>query len=300
MPELPEVHTTAAGLDRTIVGLKTTDVWTDYDSKFHYGKPNIKDPKFFREFKKVVTGTKVTSVTRRAKNILIHLSNNHTILIHMKMTGHVMYGKYEKKNKSWIALDDGPLKDAFNQFIHFVISFSNGKQIVLSDVRKFAKVTLLETESIEISDDLKNTGPEPLELSSKQFKKAIQRKPNGFIKQVLINHEVIAGIGNIYSDEMLWRAGIHPLEKVRDITEKQWLLLRTAMKHVLKKGIKLRGDSTSDYRNIDGRPGEFHAHHSAYQRTGDKCDKRGCSGIIERIKVAARSTHFCPKHQKLN
>lgn len=308
MPELPEVHTTTQGLVKTIVGLTVSDVWTDYNSPFHAGKPNIKNPKFFKEFKKVVVGAKVTSVTRRAKNILIHLSNKHTILIHMKMTGHVMYGSYQKKRGVWKATEEGPLQDPFNQWIHFVVSFSNpktksgqgGKQIVLSDMRKFAKVTLLETESLEAAEDLKKTGPEPLDLTKKEFKEIVMKRPNGKIKQVLMNHEVIAGIGNIYSDEMLWRAGIHPLEQIANITEKQWSALYPAMKQVLEKGIELKGDSTSDYRNIDGRPGKFHAHHRAYQRTGETCEKRGCKGKIERTKVGGRSAHFCSKHQKKN
>lgn len=300
MPELPEVHTTTTALDKTIIGLKITGAWTDYNSPFHTGKPNIKNPTFFKEFKKVIVGTKVTSVTRRAKNILIHLDNQHTILVHMKMTGHLLYGTYEKEKNVWHTTEDGPLKDPFNQYIHFVISFSNGKHLALSDMRKFAKITLLETESLERSDDLKKTGPEPLDLTAKQFRDILLSRPKGKIKQVLMDHEIIAGIGNIYSDEMLWRAGIHPLEPVSNITEKQWKALYPAMKHVLNKGIDFRGDSTSDYRNIDGRPGEFHAHHSAYQRTGETCEKRGCNGIIERIKLAGRSAHFCPKHQKKN
>jgi len=296
MPELPEVHTTATALDKTIVGLKIKDVWTDYNSSFHANKPNIKDPKFFKKFREATIDSKVESVTRRAKNILIHLSNDKTILIHMKMTGHLLCGRYEKKKEIWVTKERGPLEDPFNQYIHFVITFSNNKQLVLSDVRKFAKVTFLETEK----DNFKKIGPEPLNLNNKEFKEVLITKPQGKIKQVLMNPHVIAGIGNIYSDEMLWRAGIHPLEQVQNVTEKQWQKLYLAMKHVLKKGIKFKGDSTSDYRNIDGRPGKFQAHHNAYKRKDDECDKKGCKGVIKKIKVGGRSAHFCPEHQELS
>jgi len=302
MPELPEVHTTTTALKKTIVGLKISDIWTDYRSPHHKGKSNIKNPYFFRTFKKNVRGAKITNVTRRAKNILIHLSSGQTILVHMKMTGHLLYGdySYSKKEKVWKATRTGPLQDPLNQWIHFVISFSNKKQLVLSDLRKFAKVTLIETEKLSESVDLAKTGPEPLDLTIKQFKEAMLSRHSGKIKQVLMNHEVIAGIGNIYSDEMLWRADIHPLEQVKNITIEQWRLLYLAMKQVLKQGIDLRGDSTSNYRNIDGRPGQFHEHHHAYRRTSDSCDKRGCKGVIKRIKLAGRSAHFCSEHQKLN
>ena len=133
MPELPEVHTTATGLNKEIGGLKITEVWTDYNSTFHAGKNNIKNPAFFRRFKKEILGAKVDHVGRRGKNVLIHLDNNKTILVHMKMTGHIMYGDYNRE-------------DPFNGFIHFIVTFSNKKTMELSDMRKFAKVTLVETE----------------------------------------------------------------------------------------------------------------------------------------------------------
>lgn len=314
MPELPEVHTTVESLNASIIGLCITDVWSDYNSPFHNGKPNIKNRKFFNTFKNTVVNQKILSVTRRAKNILIHTSGGHTILIHMKMTGHLLYGSYVHKTKtrtSFLSLkwngqiwepdkdERESLKDPFNRHIYFVLSFNNKKHLALSDMRKFAKITLLDTKTLEDSEDLRSTGPEPLELTKRQFKEALLARSQGKIKQVLINHEIIAGIGNIYSDEMLWRAGIHPLEKVENISEKQWAALFTAMKHVLKKGIDFKGDSTQDYRAPDGTPGKFHAHHRAYQRTGKKCEKRNCSGITERITIAGRSAHFCSTHQKL-
>ena len=115
-----------------------------------------------------------------------------------------------------------------------------------------------------------------------------------------MDQSVIAGVGNIYSDEALWRAGIHPEERVRDIDEAKLKSLYTATIEVLKKGIDFGGDSMSDYRNIDGERGEFQEKHEAYRRTGKPCMKRGCSGTIQRKIVGGRSAHFCSVHQRLD
>ena len=215
MPELPEVQTTAHILNKVAKGLRIADVWTDYGSAFHTGKDNIKDKNYFVFFKKQVVGRKIVGVTRRAKNILIGLSGSKTILVHMKMTGHLLYGNYTFSGGSWLPPKNGPLADPFNRFIHLAFIFSNKKVLVLSDMRKFAKVTLFDTDKIDTMNDLKKLGPEPLEkdFSYAVFKKQLQKRPNGKIKTVLMDQEVIAGIGNIYSDEVLWLSGIHPLSR---------------------------------------------------------------------------------------
>lgn len=288
-----------------LTGLSIIDAWTDYASKFHANKDNIQNPAFFARFRNEVKGTKITGADRRGKNVLIRLSNGKTILIHMKMTGHVMYGAYEKRangKESWIATEPGPLRDdPFNKFVHFVLALSNGKAMVLSDMRKFAKVTLIDSNRMDESLHLSTHGPEPLDkkFGVAELKAAVFKKPNGPVKQVLMNHEVISGIGNIYSDEILWRAGVHPLEKIKDISDKKWPVIHKAMKETLKNGIDFGGDSMSDYRNILGERGKFQNRHRAYRRTGEKCSKLGCTGIIKRIKIGGRSGHFCDTHQKL-
>jgi formamidopyrimidine-DNA glycosylase len=302
MPELPEVQTTVNGIKKYLIGLTIKDAWTDYNSKFHLSKDNIKDPRYFARFKKEILGAKITDSTRRGKNVLIHLSNGKTILVHMKMTGHLMYGKYSFEQKIWTATEPGPLRDdPFNRFIHFTLAFSNGKHLVLSDMRKFAKVTLADTDKIEESLHLSSHGPEPLDkdFGVEELKQAVSKRPNGPIKTVLMSHEIISGIGNIYSDEILWRAGVHPLSKIKAIPNAKWPLIYTAMKETLNKGIDFGGDSMSDYRNILGETGKFQEKHNAYRKTGKKCSKPGCRGIIERIKLGGRSAHFCNTHQKL-
>ncbi len=302
MPELPEVQTTVNGIKKLAVGLTIKDAWTDYGSKFHVGKDNVADPAFFRRFRKEVAGAKVVGSTRRGKNVLIHLSNGKTVLIHMKMTGHVMYGKYKKAKGGWVATEAGPLRDdPFNRFVHFILNFTNGHSLALCDMRKFAKVTLVETEKMSLSPHLSAHGPEPLEpgFSASDFKAALMKKPNGPIKTVLMNHEVISGIGNIYSDEILWRAGVHPLSRVGKVPDAKFAPMHQAMNETLRNGIDFGGDSMSDYRNIHGERGKFQDRHQAYRKTGKPCSKPGCKGTIRRIRLGGRSGHYCDSHQKL-
>jgi formamidopyrimidine-DNA glycosylase len=288
MPELPEVQTTASGLNRVLSGLIITDVWTDYDSPHFYGSDNIKDPAFFKKFKKGIVSKKILHVARRAKNILIHLSGGWVILIHMKMTGHVLYGDYDRN-------------DPFNRHIHLIFKLSNGKTFELCDARKFAKVTLIKAEALQTSIHVRDLGPEPLEknFSFKTFKERLFLKPCWKIKPALLDQTLIAGIGNIYSDESLWRADIHPEHVIHKITDIKLKKLYGALLTTLSRGVDFGGDSMSDYRNIDGKPGRFQEQHRAYRKTGTKCTKRSCTGTIKRIVVANRGTHFCDTHQKL-
>ncbi|MBP7831649.1 MAG: bifunctional DNA-formamidopyrimidine glycosylase/DNA-(apurinic or apyrimidinic site) lyase [Candidatus Pacebacteria bacterium] len=320
MPELPEVHTTVTGLHKVLTGLTITDVWTDLATGSHTS-PHLstshKDKNFFVTFKRDVAGAKVISVKRRAKNILINIKTKSgvekTILIHMKMTGHMMVGKYvlgkqKEKGKKEIEIwapapteKNEALRDPYNRFLHVVFSLSNGKHVVLSDVRKFAKMTLLDTAELPTSIHLKHLGPEPLEknFNEAHFAERLMKKPRGKIKIVLLDQTVIAGIGNIYSDEMLFLAGIHPFSIVEKIPNKLMAPLYKGMIAVLKKGIDFGGDSTSDYRDITGNRGKFQSAHNVYRRAGKPCPKRGCKGTIEKVPFGGRSAHFCPAHQKL-
>lgn len=301
MPELPEVHTTATMLNELISGLTISDAWTDLGGKSHVGKDHIKDPKFFQKFRVDIQGATITNVDRRGKNVLIHLDIGQTILVHMKMTGQLLYGKYEKqKTNSWLAVSPVELKDPFSRFVHFVISFENGKHLALSDMRKFAKITLLETATAHASEHLADIGPEPLEKSFdyKQFKTRLITRPKGKIKQVLMEPAVISGIGNIYSDEILWDSDVHPLSIVSKIPEKELRKIFASTKLLLRKGIDFGGDSMSDYRTPIGTKGSFQHHHQAYHKFGEKCAKKGCRGTISKLKAGGRTAHFCDKHQR--
>lgn len=301
MPELPEVQTTVNGIKSHLKGLRITDVWTDYGSSFHDGKPNIKNKRYFAAFKKYVVGKTVEDASRIGKNVLVHLSDGVTIVIHMKMTGHLLYGEYAKKGGAWVAAKPGPLRDdPFNRFVRLVFTLGNGKHLALCDLRRFAKVHALETKSLFTDKEIKAVGPDPLSpaFTYDKFEEALAKRPNAKIKQVLMDPSVVAGIGNIYSDEMLWRAGVHPLSAAGKIPERETVRMYEAAKEVLSRGIDFGGDSMSDYRNILGEPGKFQSKHEAYRRTGEKCRKRGCGGTIRRLKLGGRSAHFCDRHQK--
>ena len=309
MPELPEVQTTVNGLKKTVTGLSIIDIWTDLAhqkvtrSDYH---ETIKFLPFFESFKKATIGTKVTSVERRAKNILIHTENDATILIHLKMTGHLLYGKYEynKKQNTWSVSPlekNDALRDPYNRFIHFVFVLSDGNHLVFCDSRKFGKITLIKTSQKYTNKHTKHLGPEILEkkFDAKKFTEQLLKKPNGKIKTVLMDQTIMAGIGNIYSDEALWLAGIHPDSIVAKLNKKDILKLFDSVKKVLMSGIDFGGDSMSDYRRIDGTPGQFQNKHNAYRLIGKKCKKPKCFGVIIKKVVGGRSAHFCDKHQKL-
>ena len=310
MPELPEVTTTVSGLQKVLPGMTISGLWTDLakkDQAIKQFKRTIKDEKFFLNFKKKVIGQKIIKVSRRAKNILIDISGEYTILIHLKMTGHLLFGDYyqEKETGKWLPRRSKALADPFNRFVHLVFTLEdkkkNKKFLVFSDARKFGKVTLFRSKEISLIKDLKNLGPEPLEKSFtfQSFKERLALKPRGKIKTVLMNQNIIAGIGNIYSDEMLWQSGINPNSICAKIPDRKLKLLYKAMRQILSKSIILGGDSTSDYRNIKGEKGNFQKHHKAYRRSGERCPKAKCCGIIKREIIGGRSAHFCPKHQEL-
>jgi formamidopyrimidine-DNA glycosylase len=304
MPELPEVQTTVNGLRKHIVGLIIRDVWSNYNSPYYKGSETIKDLVFFKYFKKNVVGKKIIAIERRAKNILINISGGQTILVHMKMTGHLLYGHYKFNNlvktDPWEPISPASLKDPYNRRVRFVLSFDNKHQLALSDTRRFAKVTLVDTKTIHESKHLFGIGPEPLETSFdfNKFNERINLRPNGKIKLVIIDQNIIAGIGNIYADESLWRAGVHPLRIVETLTSTERRKIFDAVKLTLSRGIDFGGDSMSDYRNVIGEKGKFQEQHMAYQRTGLKCRKHGCKGKIIRIVVGGRGTHLCDTHQK--
>ncbi len=329
MPELPEVTTAVRSLQKVLPKLIILDIWTDLSptekiwktkKRKNLFKNTLKDPFFYKKFKKEVKNAKILKVERRGKNILIHLNNKKTILIHLKMTGHLLFGKYikvmsDKKSPygrsplgrkiiKWIPAENekAALFDSYNRFIHAVFSLSKNKYLVFCDARKFGKITLIPTNKLyKAGYGLDKLGPEPLDsaFSLKNFQERLQIKKHSKIKTVLMEQSVIVGIGNIYSDEMLWLSGIHPESIVKNIPKLKLKLLYTSMQKVLYKGISLGGDSTSDYRHIDGKKGKFHEQHNAYKKENENCSKKNCKGVILRKVINGRSAHYCNFHQEL-
>ncbi|HQK63530.1 MAG TPA: DNA-formamidopyrimidine glycosylase, partial [Candidatus Staskawiczbacteria bacterium] len=250
MPELPEVQTTVNGLKSKVLNRAFVNVWSDW-------KKTIKKPKNFEEFLSQLKNKKIKNIWRRAKNVIFDLSDGYSLLIHQKMTGHLLYGEWAQKNNIWIPADkDSPLNDPYNRFLHLIFFLNNGKMIALSDARKFAKVELWKTD--DLKKELEKLGPEPLDknFTFEKFKKVFDGK-RGKVKQVIMNPEIIAGIGNIYASEALWQAKIHPEKDIAKLSEKELKSLYKAVVKVLSLGVKLGGESFSDYRKPDGTKGDF-------------------------------------------
>ena len=278
MPELPEVETTIRGLQKKVLNRTFINAWSDWEKI-------IKKPKSFKEFKKEIRNKKIKKVWRRAKNIIFDLSEDYSLLVHQKMTGHLLYGDWDKADNA-------------NSYIHLKFFLDNNKTLALSDLRKFAKVELWKKGDLLNSKEFKNLGPEPLDknFNFQKFRKLFVGK-KGKVKQVIMNPYVIAGIGNIYSSEALWRSKIHPGKSVAKLSNKELKSLYKAIKKVLELGVKLGGESFSDYRKPDGTKGNFDSERKVYKREGQKCQR--CGVKIKRIKVAQRSSFYCPFCQKL-
>ncbi len=280
MPELPEVETTVRDLSTVVVGSKIKDLWTDTPKRFFVFSKE--------EFK----GKKIISVERRGKNIIINLTGGVSFLIHQKIAGHLLIGNWSF-NKRWIP-EKGPLEEKVNSYIHFIITLNNG-MIALSDPRKFAKIEFWDRDDLE-EKLKKELGPDALIVDRKEFKERISQRKS-IIKTVLLNQAVISGIGNIYSDEILWDARINPYRRPESLSEEEKDRLYRSTKKILKRALVLKGDSMSDYRLIDGTKGGFQEEHKVYGREGLPCYRKD-GGVIERKKIGNRSLRFCPVCQK--
>ena len=302
MPELPEIETTVRNLNKNqtgILNIPIINVWTDFPKivkKISSRQRHKEKIKIFEQFKKEIKNKKIKKIWRRGKNIIFELSSDYFMLVHQKMTGHFLVGIWNLKGKTWKPKTPGPLSEKVNDYIHLLFIFANGKMLALSDLRKFAKVELLTKEELE--KELNLLGPEPLNkyFTFEKFKKCLKRKKKGKIKQVLMNQKVIAGIGNIYSDEILFEAKVNPLKDISKLSEKNLKDIYLAIKKILKLAIKLQGESISDYRLPSGEKGKFDKIRKVYRKEGQKCLK--CGSIIKKIKIGGRSAHFCPKCQK--
>jgi formamidopyrimidine-DNA glycosylase len=302
MPELPEVETVVRDLKRKVVGATIVAVWTDWPKA-------IKDPqaqsrtavsrRAVNRFVKTIREKKILDVKRKGKNILIYLSGDMLLLIHQKMTGHLLLGRWDFQGGRAVGVSPQAIvEDSYNHHVHLIFFLHDGRQLGLSDVRKFAKVLLGTTSTIEALPELAKLGPDALdpELSLARFAARIakQRRP---IKQVLMDPAVVAGIGNIYADDILWRARIHPKRRAATLQDAEVERMFKAMREVLTRAVQLRGTSTSDFRDTDGLEGGYTEHRLVYQRHGQPCGRCGC--LIERIVLGGRSAHFCPWCQKI-
>ncbi len=287
MPELPEVETVVRGLNEHLVG------HTIRSFDFDWPK-TIKTP--LEIFKKEIEGSKVTSAQRRGKLIIINLSSDHSILIHLKMTGQLVYKSPKLQYGAGHPNDSlvSKLPDKSTR-IHFRLD--NDSEFFFNDVRKFGWVELVPTEDQHLHKFIASLGPEPLEIKFKEFKDALYRFPNAQIKAKLLDQNVIAGVGNIYADESLWAAKINPQTKINLIPETKLEDLFENLQTVLNLSIEKGGSSSVNYIKVDGKTGSYLSFANVYKKEGNPCAR--CATPLIRMVAAGRGTRICPNCQKI-
>jgi formamidopyrimidine-DNA glycosylase len=287
MPELPEVETVKRGLETLIVGHVVKAVEHDTPKSF----PNA--PADVDAF---LVGSTITTIRRRAKVLLIDLSTDYTLVIHLKMTGQLVYRGEQQfgaghPNDSLI----GELPDRSTRVI---LNFSDSSRLFFNDQRKFGWVRLLPTAHVPELDFFKKVGPEPLsaDFTPEVFIGRIKKRANTTIKAALLDQTVLAGVGNIYADESLWGAQIHPAERVRDVSDKKLRKLHEELCYVLNLSIEKGGSTDRNYVNAEGKRGSYIDFARVFRREKLPCPR--CGTTIEKSKVAGRGTHTCPVCQK--
>lgn len=288
MPELPEVETVKAGLQKLIAGRTIVGVSHDWAKSF----PNAQ-----ADVDAFLIGATVQKVDRRAKVLLIELSTKHTLLVHLKMTGQLVYRGEQNfgaghPNDSLI----GRLPDKSTRVI---FDLDNGAKLFFNDQRKFGWARLLPSIEVKNIDFMKKLGPEPLsaDFTKEQFIERLTRRKNTSIKSALLDQTVIAGVGNIYADESLWGAKIHPATVVSNLPKTKLRELFSEIQYVLNLSIEMGGSSDRNYVNAEGKKGSYISFARVFRREGQPCPR--CKATIEKIRVAGRGTHVCPKCQGL-
>ncbi|MFW5988239.1 MAG: bifunctional DNA-formamidopyrimidine glycosylase/DNA-(apurinic or apyrimidinic site) lyase [bacterium] len=274
MPELPEVETIVNGLRELIKNKIILDVTIR--------EPNIiafPDADLFEE---EIRDREIIQLRRRGKYILIELEGQKTMVIHLRMTGRLL-------------VKPGELE--YDKHSHLIFHLDNNFDLRFHNVRKFGRVYLIDNNDYLKAGGLAKLGPEPLseEFTLKRFKELLNNRSTN-IKALILNQNFLAGLGNIYADEALYKAGILPFRKVNTLKDAEIEKLYQAIKMVLKDAIKAGGTSFSDYRNAQDKKGYFQNELKVYQRAGESCPV--CGSKIEKTKVAGRGTHFCPVCQK--
>ena len=270
MPELPEVETVVRGLREPLIGHTIQSMWYDWENTIH--SPDA------IEFSARIEGQIVQAINRRAKYILIELDTD-VLIVHLKMTGRLYVA-----DKDEVQVAD--------KWVHVRFDLDKGKQLRFSDSRKFGKVYLTDN----LDKLLGHLGPEPLEddFTLEVFRSRFEGRSK-IIKALLLDQTFVAGIGNIYADEALFRAGIHPLVRSDQLSDQDTELLHQTIRDTLFAGIEHEGASINWYRKPDGTEGNSQKHFYVYGQDDKPC--QNCGTIIDKIRVAQRGTHFCPNCQ---
>lgn len=298
MPELPEVETIKRGLEKKIIG-KTID------------NVEVRAEKLFQGDKESVIGSKIISIKRFAKMIAINLSGDKSLLIHLKMTGQLIfrgkgYGVGGKEKDTPNTLRSTPdsfagghpsvdwVADLPNKFTHIIFYFADSSVLYFNDLRKFGYVKVYDTEGLLSNKELKDLGPDPFDekLSPEYLMRIISKRPKIKIKQIIMDQTVIAGVGNIYADESLFCAKISPLRPAAMVARSELVTLIGCIRKILEKALEYGGSSENTYVNVEGGKGQMQNHFKIYRKTGQKCPN-SC-GLVKRTVVGGRGTHYCP------
>jgi len=289
MPELPEVEVIRLGLNELIIGKKFSDVEFDWVKSF----PNAKN-----DIKLFLLNAKVINIQRKGKSIIINLSSNYSLVIHLRMTGQLIYRGEDAQFGGGHPSESlvGNLPDKSTRVI---FTFSDKSKLFFNDQRKFGWVKLVPTSLIEEISFYKKLGPEPLlkSFDAVVLHERLLRKANTSIKAALLDQTVLAGVGNIYADESLWTAKIHPATQVKKLNIEETTKLTRAIKAVLKLSIKNGGSTDRNYVNARGQRGNYLVFANVFRLNGKPCKR--CGTIIIKIRVAGRGTHLCPSCQKI-
>lgn len=277
------------------------NVWHDWQKSF----PNAP-----ADVARFLMRAEITKVRRRAKVLIIELSSGYSLVIHLKMTGQLVFVNENEQQKAKSKKQkadrfggghptDSLINNLPDKSTRVVIDFEDGSKLFFNDQRKFGWMRLLPSAEVPEIDFLKSVGPEPLEdsFTVDKFIERITSRPNGVIKAVLIDQTVLAGVGNIYADESLWAAKIHPSTRVEDISKPKLVGLYNDLRAILRQSIRNGGSTDRNYVNAEGKKGNYLNFAQVFRREGQPCPR--CGATIEKIRVAGRGTHICPKEQKL-
>jgi formamidopyrimidine-DNA glycosylase len=289
MPELPEVETIKNGLVKLLPGKTVKDVWYDWDKSF----PNAP-----ADVARFLVGSQIEKVRRRAKVLIIELSGGWALIIHLKMTGQLVF---TGKNQRFGAGHPG--KELVGELpaksTRVILDFTDGSKLFFNDQRKFGWMRLMPALEIPEIDFFKKVGPEPLDASFTVdlFIERLMRRKNSNIKAVILDQTVVAGVGNIYADESLWGSKIHPSTLVSDVPKAKLVALYNSLRDVLNLSIQKGGSTDKNYVDAEGKKGSYLSFANVFRKEGQPCPR--CGTPIDKIRVAGRGTHVCPHCQKL-
>jgi formamidopyrimidine-DNA glycosylase len=265
MPELPEVQTIVNDL-QILTNDTIISFWTNF-------KKAIKSD----DFEENIIGKKIKNIERIGKNIVIRLSDDHLIIVHLKMTGKLLTNKLSSNLPS--------------KHLHHIFHLRKNGSIEFHDIRKFATIELINNEKLSAMIALKGINPFSKDFTVATLKKIISNKKTKNIKSFLMDQTAISGIGNIYASEIPFHAKLNPLRKIDTLTVEEIKTLHSSILKILTKAIKMRGTSISDYRDAKGEKGGFQNELKVYGKAGKICEK--CDTMIEKVIVEQRSTFFC-------